>query len=86
MWHYGCRMFTPTEVATQVEALADVIRRRRDEAGVSDASLAEKTLIPRSVLQRALAGIEIQSSHLVRIAHVLGTTPARLWAEVERHN
>lgn len=66
----------------EIEALGRVIDRRREAAGFSLDDLAARSLIPRQSLRRYLGTGDMKTSHLIRIALALGTTPTALWAEV----
>lgn len=59
------------------------IAKRRIEAGMSQSALAKAAGISQPTIGKLEAGISSGSSHLHRIAQVLGTTPAYLACETD---
>ena len=63
--------------------LAQVIRSRQHQAGLTTLALAEAAHIPRTTLQRRLGTGDFTAAELAGIADVLGTTVSALAAEAE---
>lgn len=62
---------------------AQLIHQAREAAGVSVAALAEQSLIPRTTLQRKLAGeADFTTTEVHKIARVLKVRTSSLIAEV----
>lgn len=66
-------------------ALAAVLRRRREEAGLSQNTLSSESGISRTMLTHVERGLRFPTVDLLcRLAKGLKTTPARILAQVER--
>lgn len=64
-----------------LDLIRDEINSTIDAAGISEAELSRRTLIPRSTLARKLAGVtEFTLSELIRVADALDVEPARFIA------
>lgn len=74
---------SPRQTGGMPPLVAEVVRRHRDQQGLSDSELSRQTLIARSTLQRLLVTGDFSASHMERLAQVFGTVPSALFAEAE---
>ncbi|MDR0353985.1 MAG: helix-turn-helix domain-containing protein [Opitutaceae bacterium] len=78
-------MRTPLSPAGYSAAVAAVLRRRREVAGLSQNRLSEAAGVSRTMLTHVERGLRFPTVDLLcRLARGLETTPARLLAQAER--